>query len=99
MPLTICTSDFSGSINPTNLNIEIQINPNAMTSDMGRLWLVPWKGTPDKIQNLDVVPILKSTLGTQLQRGQHLDGLVGFSQRRVLARTVSGMMGFPAVSL
>jgi len=47
---------------------------------------------------LDVVPILQLTQGTQLQPGQHLHGLVRFSQHRVLARTVLELLGFPAVS-
>jgi hypothetical protein len=89
---------FSGSENPTGLNIEIQINTTSVIYDMGQLWLIPWKVTPDKIQDLDVVPILQSTQGTQLQPGQHLHGLVGFSQRRVLARTALELLGFPAVS-
>jgi len=96
---TICfpTMNTTGcSENPTGLNIEIQIDTTSVISDMGRLWLLPWKVTLDEIQDLDVVPILQSTQGTQLQPGQHLDGLVGFSRRRVLARTVSGLLGFPA---
>jgi hypothetical protein len=75
---------FSGSENPTGLNIEIQINTTSVISDIGQLWLIPWKVTPDKIQDLDVVPILQLTQGTQLQPRQHLHGLVGFSQHRVL---------------
>jgi len=96
--LTISNLWFSGSENPTGLNIEIKINTTSVISDMGRLWLILWKVTPDKIQDLDVVPILQLTQGTQLQPGQHLHGFVGFSQRRVLVRTVLGMLGVPAVS-
>ena len=55
---------FSGSDNPTGLNIEIQINTTSVISDMGQLWLIPWKITLDKIQDLDVFPILQSTQGT-----------------------------------
>jgi len=36
----------------------------------------------------------QSIPGTQLLPGQHIQGLVGFSQRRVLERTIFEMMGF-----
>lgn len=85
---------LTGTGSATSLRIDVQVNPTTTISDMGRFWLIPSPANP---KNIDLT--LEAIPGSQLLPGQHIQGFVGFSLRKVLTRSILEIMGILPVSV